>query len=186
MTHTATPARYHPLSMAMHWLMLVLFVVVYASMELRVLFEKGTPMRDAFKSAHFMFGLLVLALVGGRIALRWVYAAPAITPAPSAGMQLLAKLGHLALYALMLGMPLAGWLVLSASGKPIPFFGLNLPPLVGENKELAHTIKEVHEVVGNLGYALIGAHALAAIYHHRVLKDSTLLGMLPWGKAATK
>lgn len=183
MSTTSTPTRYHPLSMGLHWLMLLLFIGVYASMELRGLFEKGTPLRDAFKSAHFMLGLLVLALVLGRIAVRLAFAAPAITPTPSAAMQRLAKLGHLALYALMLGMPLAGWLMLSAAGKPIPFFGLNLPALVGENKALAHTLKEVHEAVGNLGYALIGGHALAALYHHRVLRDSTLLGMLPWGRA---
>ncbi|TXH88721.1 MAG: cytochrome b [Rhodoferax sp.] len=184
MTTTSAPTRYHPLSMGLHWLMLLLFIGVYGSMELRELFEKGTPLRDAFKSAHYMLGLLVLALVGVRAAARLVFPAPAITPTPSARMQLLAKLGNLALYALMLGMPLAGWLMLSAAGKPIPFFGLNLPALIGENKELGRTIKEVHEVMGNLGYALIGGHALAAIYHHRVLRDSTLLGMLPWGKAA--
>ena len=44
---------------------------------------------------------------------------------------------HLALYLLMIGMPLAGWLILSAAGKPIPFFGLELPALIGPNKELA-------------------------------------------------
>lgn len=131
-----TPTRYHPLSMGLHWLMLLLFIGVYGSMEMRELFEKGTPLRDAFKSAHYMLGLLVLALVGVRVAARLAFPVPAITPTPSARMQLLAKLGHLALYALMLGMPLAGWLMLSAAGKPIPFFGLNLPALIGENKEL--------------------------------------------------
>ena len=181
---TKTPTRYHPLSIGLHWLMLLLFVGVYGSMELRELFEKGTPLRDAFKSAHYMLGLLVLVLAGVRAAARLAFAAPPITPAPSARMQLFAKLGHLALYALMLGMPLAGWLILSAGGKPIPFFGLNLPPLVGENKELARTIREVHEVVGNLGYALIAGHALAALYHHRVLHDSTLRAMLPWGQSS--
>lgn len=182
MSSTPTPSRYHPLSMALHWLMLLLFIGVYASMELRELFEKGTPLRDAFKSAHFSLGLLVLALVALRIAMRLVFAAPRISPVPSPRLQLLAQLGHLALYALMLGMPLAGWLMLSAAGKPIAFFGLTLPALVGENKALAHTIKEAHEVVGNLGYLLIGGHALAAIYHHRVLRDSTLAAMLPWGR----
>ena len=184
MSTTASPARYHPLSMGLHWLMLLLFVVIYSSIELRGLLEKGTPLRDVLRSTHCMLGLVVLALVLVRIGLRLAFPAPAITPAPSAGLQLAAKLGHLALYALMLGMPLAGWLMLSAFGKPIPFFGLNLPALVAENKELGRTIKEVHEVVGNLGYALIGGHALAAIYHHRVLHDSTLLAMLPWGKAS--
>ena len=92
---------------------------------------------------------------------------------------LAAKAMHLALYAMMLGLPIAGWLILSASGKPIPFYGLQLPALIGENKDLAHTIKEVHETVGTAGYFLIGLHALAGLYHHYFAKDDTLLRMLP-------
>ena len=40
---------------------------------------------------------------------------------------------HYALYLMMIGLPFAGWLILSAAGKPIPFFGLELPPLVDKN-----------------------------------------------------
>lgn len=184
MSPNTSSSRYHPFSMGLHWLMVLLFVGIYSSIELRGLFEKGTPLRDVLRSTHCMLGLVVLALVGVRVAARVAFPAPVITPPPTAALQLAAKLGHLALYALMLGMPLAGWLMLSAGGKPIPFFGLNLPPLVGENKELARTIREVHEVVGNLGYALIAGHALAALYHHRVLHDSTLRAMLPWGQSS--
>jgi cytochrome b561 len=72
-----------------------------------------------------------------------------------------------------------GWLVLSAAGKPIPFFGLELPALIAPNEELAKELKELHETVGTLGYWLIGLHAVAALFHHYVLKDNTLLSMLP-------
>ena len=47
-----TVQRYHPTSMALHWVMLALFVAVYASIELRVIFEKGTAPREAIKSLH--------------------------------------------------------------------------------------------------------------------------------------
>ena len=92
---------------------------------------------------------------------------------------MLATLASLALYAIMIGMPLAGWLLLSAAGKPIPFFGLQLPALIGPDKALAGQIKEVHELVGTLGYFLIGAHAAAALFHHYIKRDNTLLRMLP-------
>ena len=90
-----------------------------------------------------------------------------------------AKLTHLALYAIMIGMPLLGWLVLSAAGKPIPFFGLELPALIGQNKPLASQLKDIHEVVGTAGYFLIAAHAAAALFHHYVQRDNTLLRMWP-------
>lgn len=171
--------RYHAASIALHWLMLALFVAVYATIELRVLFDKGTALRETLKSLHFMFGLLMFLLVWLRVAMRAKYPAPRIEPAPARWQAAAAKLAHLALYAFMIGMPLAGWLMLSASGKPVPFFGLELPALIGVNKPLAGQIKEIHELVGTIGYYLIGAHAAAALFHHYIQRDTTLLGMLP-------
>jgi len=81
--------------------------------------------------------------------------------------------------ALSVGMPLAGWMLLSASGKPIPFFSLHLPALIHESKETASFIKEIHETGGTVGYVLIGLHAAAALFHHYVVRDNTLLRMLP-------
>jgi cytochrome b561 len=171
--------RYHRASISLHWLMLALFIAVYASIELRVLFEKGTELRETMKSLHFMFGLLIFFLVWLRLLVRAKYPAPRIEPAPPQWQQTAARLAHLLLYALMIGMPLAGWLMLSASGKPIPFLGMELPALIGKNKELAGQIKEVHELVGTIGYFLIGTHAAAALFHHYIKRDTTLLGMLP-------
>ncbi|HUX31865.1 MAG TPA: cytochrome b/b6 domain-containing protein, partial [Thiobacillus sp.] len=71
---------------------------------------------------------------------------------------------------------------LSAAGKPIPFFGLELPALIGENKDLGKQIKEVHEFVGTTGYFLIGLHTVAALYHHYIKHDNTLTRMLPGRK----
>lgn len=174
-----TTARYGSLSIGLHWLMLLIFIGVYASIELRVLFEKGSDPREALKAWHFMLGLLVFALVWLRIAARLSGPTPAITPELDKKQQMSGKLLHLALYALMIGMPLTGWLMLSASGKVIPFFGLELPALIGENKDLAKQIKEVHEFVGTAGYFLLGLHVVAALYHHYVKRDNTLLRMLP-------
>ena len=171
--------RYHRASISLHWLMLALFIAVYASIELRVLFEKGTELRETMKSLHFMFGLFIFSLVWLRLLVRLKYPAPRIEPAPPQWQQTAARLVHLMLYALMIGMPLAGWLLLSASGKPIPFLGLELPALIGTNKALAGQIKEIHELAGTFGYFLIGMHAAAALFHHYIKRDSTLLSMLP-------
>lgn len=174
-----TTTRYGSLSIGIHWLMLLLFIAVYGSIELRVLYEKGSDPRETLKTWHFMLGLLVFALVWLRIAARLSGPTPNIQPAPDKMQQLSAKLLHLALYALMIGMPLTGWLVLSASGKIIPFFGLELPALIGENKDLAKQIKEVHEFVGTTGYFFLGLHVIASLYHHYIKRDDTLTRILP-------
>ena len=123
-----------------------------------------------------MLGLSVLALVVVRLLARWWQAGPPALPAP-AWQTGLAKVIHIALYIFMIGMPLAGWLILSTAGKPIPFFGLELPPLLSPDKALSRQIKDIHEIVATVGYFVIGLHALAALFHHYALKDSTLKRM---------
>jgi cytochrome b561 len=174
-----TTARYGTLTIGLHWLMLLLFIGVYGTIELRELFEKGSDPREALKTWHFMLGMLVFVLVWLRIAARFTGPTPAIEPEPVAWQQLASKLMHLALYVLMIAMPISGWLLLSAAGKPIPFFGLELPALISENKDLAKQIKELHEFFGTAGYFLIGLHVLAALQHHYMVRDNTLTRMLP-------
>lgn len=174
-----TTTRYGSLTIGLHWLMLLLFVAVYGTIELRELFEKGSDPREALKTWHFMLGMLVFVLVWLRLAARLSGPTPAIQPEPPNLQRLSAKLLHLALYVLMIGMPLTGWLLLSAAGKPIPFFGLELPALIGENKDLGKQIKELHEFFGTVGYYLIGLHAVAALYHRYIVRDNTLTRMLP-------
>ena len=174
-----TPARYGALSIAMHWLMLLLIAAVYATVELHEAFPKGGAVRDGLVTWHNMLGLTVFVLVWTRLAIRAWGATPLITPPPVAWQARVAHWVHIALYAVMIIAPLLGWLVLSARGKPIPFFGFELPALMGPNKALGRTVKEVHEFVATTGYFLIGAHALAALFHHYVMRDNTLTRMLP-------
>ncbi len=161
----------------MHWLMVLVFIGLYAVINLKGNFAKGSEPRELMKALHFSLGLLAFGLVWLRIVFRLLGTTPAIVPTPPVWQEKLAKLGHLSLYVLMVGMPLLGWAALSANGKPVAFFGLGLPSLLAENKDLGHNLKEIHETVGTLGYFLIGGHAVAALYHHYFMKDSTLRSM---------
>jgi cytochrome b561 len=174
-----TNIRYGSLSIGLHWLMLLLFVAVYASINLRELYPKGSDPREALKALHFMLGLCILGLVSLRVYARLSAPVPSIIPEPTSQQNLAAKLMHIALYVLMIAMPILGWVQLSAAGKVIPFFGLELPALIAKNKDLAGLIKEIHETIGTVGYFLIGGHAVAALYHHYVKKDNTLTRILP-------
>ena len=171
--------RYSTMSIALHWLMVVLLAVVYACIELRGQFPKGSGARTLIVEMHFMFGLTVFVLVWSRLFARSLGVAPKIVPAPPQWQSLLATLMHVALYALMIGMPIAGWLIVSAEGHSVMFYGMELPPLIGENKALAKEIEGWHVWFGKVGFWLIGLHALAAIIHHYILRDNTALRMMP-------
>ena len=172
----ASPRRYHGLSIALHWLMLLLIAAVYACIELKGNFPRGSEPRELLKQWHFALGMLVWVMVWVRLLARLLLPAPA---AVSAGWQnRVAAAMHLALYGLMIGLPLLGWLVLSAADKT-QILGIALPPLLAPNQALAGQLKEIHEWLGVAGYWLIGLHAAAAVLHHYVLRDDTLRRMLP-------
>ncbi len=176
---TQNSNRYSAISIAMHWLMFLLMVAVYACIELREFYPKGSDPREALKMWHFMLGLCVFLLIWVRLFFIFRRQSPEIVPTPPRWQKGLAKVVHIALYVLMIGLPILGWLMLSAKGKIIPFFGLELPALMGKNKALGDLFKEIHETGGTIGYYLIGLHAVAGLFHHYFMRDNTLVRILP-------
>ena len=180
MSHSPPRPTYHPARIALHWLTLLLLVAVFATIEARVLFVKGTPERDLMKTLHFMLGVsvllpAVLRLVGARL-----WQAPPVTPAMPALQTRLSHAMHALLYAWLLAMPLTGWIVNNSAGHAVSLFGLELPRLVGTDKAFSKGLEDWHEWMGTAGYFLVGAHALAALLHHYIVRDDTFSRMLPW------
>jgi cytochrome b561 len=169
--------RYGAASVVLHWAMLVLLIGVYACIELREIFPRGSDPRAALKTWHFMLGLTVFALVWIRMAARLLGRTPPIAPPIPVWQRVFANAVELALYVLMIILPLLGGLTLSAAGDPIPFFALQLPPLVPIDEALAERMEDLHTTLGTTGYFLIGIHATAALYHHYVRRDDTLRRM---------
>ncbi|MFW0756766.1 cytochrome b [Pseudomonas sp. H11T01] len=174
-----TDARYSTVSIALHWLMLVLLAVVYACIEFRGIFPKGSGGRTLITEAHFMLGLTVFLLVWLRLFARSLGVAPKILPTPPGWQMLASTLMHWALYVFMIAMPILGWLITSAKGQQVMFYGVDLPLLINENKQLAKQFQGWHQLGGTIGYWLIGLHAVAGLYHHYVVRDNTLLRMMP-------
>lgn len=184
MTDTTAVPRYPLTMIRLHWLTFVLVVLAYIFMEFREIFERGSPAREFMKATHYSLGITILALTLARLVIKVREpAAPPISPAPAPWQQTAAKLGHIAIYIFLIAMPLVGWATLSAEGDPVPFFGLELPALVDPDKVLSGRLEEMHEIGGTLGYFLLGGHALLAIIHHAVFKDTTLIRMMPQRRA---
>lgn len=174
---TANTTRFRPSLVILHWLTLFLLVGVYACIELRVQFPRGSAARELLKYWHFMLGLLVFGVTWVRLALRAKGRSPAITPTLPAWQAGLSSVTALLLYAMMLALPVLGYLTLNAADKPLHVFGMQLPMLIAANRDLSSQLKDVHESIATAGYFLIGLHALAALYHHYIRRDDTLQRM---------
>ena len=172
--------RYSPGLRRLHWLIAVLVLLAYVLIEQRGLFPRGSTERTAMVQGHFWAGITVFVLAWWRLALRKRDGAPPIAPAPSRWSALAAKLVHVALYAFIIVMPLLGAATAWSDGKEvrIPFTAYSLPALLPENENLAHTLEDLHGSIGEAFYWVIGAHVLAALWHHLVRRDDTLKRML--------
>lgn len=166
----------------MHWFTLLALIVIYASTELRELsfVSESNEMTHFVKACHYSVGLLVFFMVLFRLALKVYSLSPEIYPPLDKKTALMAKAGHSGLYAFMIGMPLCGWFYLSSRGLPIDFFGISLPALCVKHTDWIANIKYIHYNAGTMGYVLIAGHAGAALFHHYIRGDNTLMRMLPF------
>ncbi|QNK02876.1 cytochrome b [Dyella telluris] len=172
-----TTTRYASSQRFLHWLIAALVALALLSIELKGWLPKGSSERALVKWSHTQFGLSVLLLSLVRLALHRQGKVPPISPPPPRWQMVAARLMHGALYVLTLLVPLLGVAMMFYAGKEWSFAGLPLPTLSDPDTALAHRIEDIHETVGNVLMWLAIAHAAAALYHHVVQRDNTLVRM---------
>lgn len=175
--------RYDPIAVALHWIIATLIIIM---IPFGLLLE---DLPDSIKGnaygLHKSIGITILALSLFRLIWRLLNPPPALPEGMKPLERTLAKAGHWAFYALIIGMPLTGWLLVSAAQKyPTIFFWMFEVPylpmpegMVG--KESAEMFSEYHETLAYSAIALLILHVGAALKHHFVYKDNVLNRMLP-------
>ena len=177
----ATRSRYDNVSMALHWLTVLLVLSLFALGELWGYTHR--PLRHELVVLHMSLGILLGLTVAARIAWR-LLPGHQIAPALSGLTETLARSVHWLLYALLVVQSLFGWVVRWSEGEAMSFFGLLIPsPFTPVPRETHHMLQELHGRVGWAIVILALGHGAAALYHHFVLRDSVLVRMLPRGAA---
>lgn len=171
--------HYNAVAKSLHWLMALLILGMLAL----GFFMTGLPLSPdklQYYAWHKWAGVTVFMLVWLRLAWRLTFPPPPLSADLSNVVKLSAHAGHWALYALMVVIPLTGWLMSSAKGFQTVWFGvLPLPDLMAKDKALGEQLAQLHGAL-NVGLLLLMAgHAGAALWHHLVQKDNTLRRMLP-------
>ena len=165
-------------SKTLHWLVVAL-ILVMAWIGLRMGDMPNGPDKIATYATHKSIGIMILVLVLARLAWRLYAGAPDAVPGTPRLQERVASLTHWALYALLVAMPLSGWVLNSASGFPLQWFGLfNLPPIWPEDRDFSERLYLVHGWIGILIAIFVLGHIGAALFHHFVRKDEILTRML--------
>jgi cytochrome b561 len=158
-----TTYSYGLVSKAFHWLL--------AGLVIYMLYR-------GYFGLHKTIGITILFLALIRI--MWIYTNQKVAyPLTISHQQAnLARLMHYSLYTLLIAVPLSGWLLSSAAGKPISFYGFfEIPVILSKNSELRPFFSAVHYWLTRIMIGMVAVHALAALYHFIILRDDILQRM---------
>lgn len=171
-------ARYNATAISLHWL-IALGVTAAAGLGLYMHELPLSPHKLRLYSYHKWIGISILALMGLRLVWRMRHAPPPPAPMPP-WQQAMAQAVHKLLYLLLLLVPLSGWLMSSALGFQVVWFGvLPLPDLVGKDRLLGEMLVELHRNFNWMLLTLVTLHVVAALKHQFVDHDGLLQRMLP-------
>lgn len=171
----ATPDQYRPPAKLLHWVtaLIVMAVVIPAGVWIRYFEPADQALKMRLYNLHESFGVVVFALVLLRLVVRWLYPPPAWPVGTSAWVRLLAGLSHSSLYALLILMPVTGFLATNAWGFPLKVFEvIPLPSPIGKDEELAKALSFTHWCGAVSMGVLLAAHLLGAITHRFVARDA--------------
>jgi cytochrome b561 len=174
--------RYSKVAIALHWTIALLILSLIAFGFLMT--QEWVPQRFTIYQWHKSFGIMVLLLSVFRLMWRLTHRPPALPAGMKSWEIIAAKITHIGFYALMIGVPLLGWAMISASRLPIEnelFYLIPLPDLPGvaASDAVEARLKSLHQIGAKLILLLFVLHVGGALKHHFVAKDGTLARMIP-------
>ncbi|AVF53926.1 cytochrome b [Pseudomonas fulva] len=172
-------SRYGAVSILMHWGVALTVFSLFGLGLWMVGLDYYDPWRKAGPDLHKSIGLMLLAVMLLRVLWRFVSPPPPALASYGPLTRLGAKLGHLALYLGLFAVMIAGYLISTADGVGIPVFGLfEVPALVSNLPDQADLAGVIHLWLAWGVVVFAGLHALAALKHHFIDRDATLMRML--------
>lgn len=170
------PARF------MHWLVVLLVIVMFATGNFMT--DRGeSGVWDAttnnLYSIHKLLGFAILWLIVLRLAYRLAVGVPDHPPTMAGWQKTASEIAHWGLYALLIAMPLSGWIGVSMFGALNVFGAFSLPAITSVDKATSEFVFEIHELLANAIFILVAIHVAGALYHAIILRDGIFQRMWP-------
>jgi len=162
---TNEPTRYGRTARMLHWTIAILFIALIPMGIFTSMIPEETPYRNAYYVVHKTIGVLVFALILVRFVWNKISTRPALDPTLKSWERKLAHRVHIALYVMMLAVPITGYVMTSFHGFPTYFFALQLEPLWGKSDAYIIWGTFHKYILPYLLYLVLGAHILGALKH---------------------
>jgi cytochrome b561 len=169
--------RHAPTTIWLHWATAGLVALLWVIGQ-TIDFAPSGNLRVDYRSVHIVLGIALAGVLAVRIFWRLTRGGM-LPPLDTGPMLLIAQMTHLALYALMLAAVCLGVANVWVRGDSL-FNLVTVPAFAPGNTALRKTVEGWHALATNAVVIVAGVHASAALFHHLVLRDSTLRRMLPW------
>jgi cytochrome b561 len=170
-----TPSHFNAVARVLHWLMAIMILTM---LFLGAGMMTSLTHRPWMINLHRPLGIAILLLVILRLYNRFRHSPPPLPATLPSWQKISAHISHVALYVLMLALPLIGWATLSAAGYPITMFrGLALPPIVPVSAVWYGFLRDAHSVLAWLLFATVLAHLAAALLHGWIHRDGVFASM---------
>jgi cytochrome b561 len=172
--------RYSYTAQTLHWVNAALMFAVLPIAWVMVNMPETNHARGALFTLHKSVGLTILMLVAIRLVWRARHPAPPLAGRLGRWEKRIAIVSHWMLYAVLIGMPVSGYLLDATGGYPISYFGIFSVPILSKSPTIASAATWAHVAFGQwLVYALIFLHVSATVWHVAVRRDGVLNSMLP-------
>lgn len=171
--------RYTPLAQALHWITAVLMLAMVILAWVFMSEPDQASDRFTYITLHKSLGQTIFFLALLRLVWRRLHPPPAMAGRIAHWELVAARCSHWLLYAIMLAMPVSGYILATAAAKPSPYFWLFYWPQPALPPDIARAALRVHLAGQYALYALVGLHVLAAVWHVAIRRDAVLERMLP-------
>jgi len=172
---------YHPAAQALHWLTALAVIGLLGVGFWMTGLPIGFTKLYAY-AWHKWIGLVVLVLTVARLLWRRRHPPPPLPGSVARWQAAMAPIGHWALLVLLLAQPVSGWLMSSAAGVSVFWFGyIALPDLVPRDPDLFEALRTAHHVLARLLIAVLILHVAAVVHHDLLRRDGIFHRMWPFG-----
>ena len=180
MANSTGVQRYDNVAITLHWIVSISVFVMIGLGWYMTDIPKGTPDRAFFYNLHKSIGVTLAIIILIRVAWRWTHDPPPLPHSTASWIVNGAKLSHGLLYALLVLMPVAGFIASNFTKYGVTYFGLfKVGPLFAESKALYELFQGIHHAASEVLVIVIVIHVAAALKHLLIDKDGVFYRMLP-------